>query len=343
MKAQQGVGGRIPELDGLRGIAIGLVLVSHLLAGTWPADRVLVLFGHTVPAGGGGLIGVQLFFVLSGYLITSILLNEKLRTNEISLRAFYIRRVRRLYPALTVLCIFYGLYVFFTFPGIHRVLEAGASAFLSLTYTMNLADHFHIPSDGWLSHTWSLAVEEQFYLLWPPLLAVLLSRSRRTALIAACTIAIATVLVRYLVQMDFYTAYHLLRWDALLLGCAIALIGIRRLSVKGLGLIGAAVIALYALHYPAQSGAIPNDYLFMTVGCGCALVAAHRSSWLRNRFLTHLGLISYSLYLWHVLILRWGPPAWLGMIVSFAAAEASYRYVERPFLSRREVHMEPAI
>src|SRR5438067_1591908 len=95
---------RSPELDGLRGVAILLVVINHVLKGVAPHERPLIP-GWTSAIPGGGYLGVQLFFVLSGFLITTILLSERARTGTISLRKFYVRRIRRLVPALAVACV----------------------------------------------------------------------------------------------------------------------------------------------------------------------------------------------------------------------------------------------
>jgi peptidoglycan/LPS O-acetylase OafA/YrhL len=148
--------GHVPALDGIRGLAIALVVSMHA-------------FGF--PA--GGFIGVDLFFVLSGFLITTLLLEEVEATGRISLRDFYERRVRRLLPALLVLLIVYS------------VVEAARGrsvlpAVAGLFYFSNFSNFLHLTAwrTNALDHLWSLAEEEQFYLVWPPIL-ILLVRWRR--------------------------------------------------------------------------------------------------------------------------------------------------------------------
>jgi peptidoglycan/LPS O-acetylase OafA/YrhL len=134
-----------PALDGLRGVAIIFVLADH--------SGLLT----------GGLIGVDVFFVLSGYLITSILLNELRQTGEISLSNFYWRRSLRLFPALGVLVAFELLRSFVSPHG----SDIREGALVAIAYLQNWNNVFHFAPGGLMGHTWSLATEEQFYLLWP--------------------------------------------------------------------------------------------------------------------------------------------------------------------------------
>lgn len=149
------------ELDGLRALAVLLVIASHV----------------SIPVLGAGWLGVDVFFVLSGYLITSILVGEFEMTETIRLGQFYIRRVLRLYPALLLL-----LAVGFLFYG--QLGEGGTrigyfhTAFFSGAYLEDFVVGFTGNAHGNLGHTWSLAIEEQFYLLWAPILLLLLKRGR---------------------------------------------------------------------------------------------------------------------------------------------------------------------
>src|SRR4051812_34868116 len=141
----------LPSLDGLRAISIGLVLLGHLI-GTRGFVQSMPL------ANDAGLLGVRVFFVISGFLITSILLDELSRKGTIALPRFYFRRTMRLFPASYFLV---GCIAVLAGWGIVR-LESGDLT-LAITYTTNFRTH-----RGWsLGHLWSLAVEEQFYLLWP--------------------------------------------------------------------------------------------------------------------------------------------------------------------------------
>lgn len=318
---------RIPQLDGFRGVAVLLVLLGHTATGASPADVVAFDWWN---GGGGGFIGVQMFFVLSGFLITGVLLRERDRTSSIRFRAFYVRRIRRLVPALVVVT---GAYVVYALAANMGKREAFGPALRSLTYTSNLPFLESSVPAGWLHHTWSLGVEEQFYLLWPLLLFFAAKRSRNTIAWVAIAGVVITVLARSLIHMSHPYMYNLARWDALLIGCAVAARPIRLPRVTGY--IGWVVIGWYTF---ATLGAVtPNDYTFTTVASAAALILAVGSSPTRSKVLTHpvlrwFGLISYGLYLWSVLIFRLGPHPLVGATVSIGLAAASFYVVERRFL-----------
>jgi peptidoglycan/LPS O-acetylase OafA/YrhL len=182
---------RVAALDGLRGIAIALVLVHHSRAVFVPTANETF-----VP---GGFLGVDLFFVLSGFLITSLLVAERDSSGHIRLTAFYRRRLMRLYPALVALLAVHAVYA----ARIDVPAEHERDAALSiLFYYSNWRQSFTIPEG--LGHMWSLAVEEQFYLLWPIALLGLLAVTRRrwTVLTGILIAAIAGVAL-----------YRAMRWN----------------------------------------------------------------------------------------------------------------------------------
>ena len=319
--------GRIVELDGLRGVAILLVLICHLGAGASPADRRMFEWWN---GGAGGFIGVQLFFVLSGYLITGVLLREHAGNRSINLGAFYVRRIRRLVPALVLVCLGY---IIFSITWSHHMKESLGATGRALTYTTNLTflDRY-LPDASWLGHTWSLAVEEQFYLFWPILLLFALRRGRSTVTTVALIGAAITIALRWIFpQSDMY---NLLRWDALLLGCAVAASPIR--IPRFAGWVGWGVISVYSV----AKRLTPLDYTVASLACTMVLVTSLDNRLLRNRVLCWFGTISYGLYLWHVIILRLGPPALLGASISIGIAAASYYLVERRFLRARPLAPE---
>src|SRR5579871_5628007 len=193
-----------PALDGLRAIAVGSVIAYHLGL-SWA---------------GGGYLGVDLFFVLSGYLITSLLVDEHRRTQAIALTKFWGRRARRLLPALALLLITLALYVAVSGHGVNANSfrgDAAATAFYVANWHFIYAHHSYFQQFGAaspLSHTWSLAIEEQFYLLWPPLLLGALTtgaagvaggarRGMRRALLLAAALAVASAV---LMAIHFHTS-----------------------------------------------------------------------------------------------------------------------------------------
>ena len=170
---------RIASLDGLRALSISLVILSHSFGGEGILGYVL----HR--AGDVGVLGVRVFFVISGFLITSLLLAEHRKTGAISLPWFYFRRTMRIFPA------FYAFAAVMALVAALRVVAIPAADFLfAVTYTMNF-----IAEPAWaLGHLWSLAVEEQFYLLWPATLCLL---GLRRGFKAAVAVVILSPLVRF--------------------------------------------------------------------------------------------------------------------------------------------------
>src|ERR1700730_13855580 len=146
--------GRIPSLDGLRAVSILLVLFGHASLSDG-APHALKPFNHA------GNIGVRFFFVISGFLITTLLLKEKSQTGTISMKKFYQRRILRIFPAAYVFIAVMGLLASLGWIALRR-----GELFYAASFTMNYHD-FHAV---WLGQLWSLAVEEQFYLLWPALM-----------------------------------------------------------------------------------------------------------------------------------------------------------------------------
>lgn len=318
-----------PALDGLRGIAVLLVMAQHF--------AVPGFFG-------GGHTGVAMFFVLSGFLITTLLLEER-ESGGVDLRAFYRRRARRLIPALAV---FVAVVVVLALAR-GRLAEVGPEALAVLFYVANWAQMFD--SLGNMSHTWSLAVEEQFYIVWPVvLLSVLALAGRRGVALTALVIIVLTVVVRVagvgLAELDRSV-------DALMLGCLLSVVAVSgRLRAPGwLGPIGLAGLA-FASVFPWSPVVREWGLLFIgmaTVGVIASLVTAptQLGRVLAWRPLAFVGRISYGLYLWHFAIgweitpalmdagWHWIPSVAMVTALSFAAALASWRYVESPFLRRR--------
>ena len=341
----------VQPFDGLRAVAVLAVMVHH---------------AH-VPRGLGGFLGVDIFFVLSGFLITALLVQERDRNSRIDFRRFYMRRALRLFPALTVMTILVGA-VLLAWPS----GELRSNSFTSLPFALAyLTNYFAMIAErglGVFGHTWSLAIEEQFYLLWPPVLAAGLKRWKPSvvatmAVIGAAAIAMARALV-WLGSSDIELVYFPLhaRGDALLIGCAAALVMTaspaalvvsvgRRLGWLGLaaGLFIAAVAAV------ATTG---SGYMYI---CGLAMVAvgavvviaqlaANPTSCLGRilswRPLAAIGGISYGLYLWHFPVFELVKDAYPMMpfrylvVVQFAgsfvAAVASYVLVEKPFLRLKD-------
>lgn len=314
-----------PALDGLRGIAVLAVVLNH--AG---------LLGF---AGGGGF-GVSLFFVLSGFLITTLLVEERRASGAIDLRRFYGRRIRRLLPALVVLGVVFTIAGFIAGRG---VLAAG-QALVSVAYVGNWARILELNVGG-LQHTWSLAIEEQFYLVWPLALTLLTSRGRILWVVGG--LAVASVALQQLVGGGerAYLGSDTRAFD-LLAGVGLALLFTSGRRIRPPRWLQAA--ALLAL--PLMIARIGPEWYFDHVALGLwALVAGVMVAaaingwrWLASPVLVWVGGISYALYLWHYPLyyppfdLFAGSPLRMPLIVglSFVLAWASTRFIEAPFRGR---------
>ena len=200
-----------PELDGLRGAAILSVMAFHAHASFMK----------------GGYIGVDIFFVLSGFLITSLLVSEYDRYGSVSLKNFYMRRVVRLAPALIILLLVFCLDSFLFLSG-KKANNNYVDSLISLFYLSNWARAFSLHPPDYLGHTWSLSIEKQFYFVWPILLLNFLRffNSRKLIVLITISIALLAWMLRVYLQIKGATMERLYngldtRADALMVGCAI--------------------------------------------------------------------------------------------------------------------------
>jgi peptidoglycan/LPS O-acetylase OafA/YrhL len=332
----------LPFVDGLRAVAILAVVAFHALPWALP----------------GGFAGVDVFFVISGFLITRFIAAE-LTDGSFSLLNFYVRRARRLLPAaLVCFLVVAALSAFVLLPDAYwyfgRSLLAAVLMYANIFF-YNTGGYFSAPSlEKPLLHTWSLAVEDQFYLTWPLLLVVLAPRIPRRALIALSVALIAGSLyyAEIKITKDPEFAFFQLptrAWE-LLLGAVLALTASRisfptvvaeALAAAGVVLIAASFVMLSPeAHFPG-AGALPA-----CLGTAAIIAASLNTETLVARALAlrpvvFVGLISYSLYLWHwpliALLSYWlekplsVAQALAVVTVSFGVAILSWRYVERPF------------
>jgi peptidoglycan/LPS O-acetylase OafA/YrhL len=329
----------VPELDGLRGVAILLVVGFH--AG--------------VPGFGiGGYLGVDLFFVLSGYLITSVILREIEMTGRFDVLAFYARRSLRLFPALLLVCVALALAA----PFLSNTRQIVADEIATLGYIANWTRAFGSGSPMYLGHAWSLAIEEQFYLIWPALLLVALSFRRKIAPVWVAVALAASVAVwrGYLafngaVPDRLYNGTDT-RLDGLFIGCALALFlsadGVKsyyprqvpRAARVAALLVFAALIAFMPWN---TKPAFVAGYIAASL-CAAVIIfccVSEQDSGLRRIMripaLVYVGKISYSLYLWHypiflIIWLHWGQSdrriAWASIPLAFAFSALTYHSVE---------------
>lgn len=341
-----------PDIDGLRAVAILSVLVFHLRPWRLP----------------GGFVGVDVFFVISGYLISAIVFAE-IAGGRFSVLGFYERRMRRIFPALFVMLILMTAVIsFFLLP--RELVDYSKSVIAAATSTSNFyfwqhSGYFDAPLSKPLLHTWSLAVEEQFYILFPIFLLIarrfFASRLKHAVVILLfASLAASVVTVYYNPTTAFYMPYTR-AWE-LLLGTVVALGFFPRLRFapvrNAATLLGIAMIGCSVVRYSSETPFPGLAALLPCVGSALIIGAGESGSTLVGRALSwrpmvFVGLISYSLYLWHwpVIILND-----LGLSVNFSAlfphnggflvqksndameilewfvlATLSWRFVERPF------------
>ena len=324
---------RVASLDGLRAVSIAFVLLGHLIgtAGYPVNGLTYALFGYA-------RFGVQTFFVISGYLITTLLLEEHRAWGRIDLGAFYKRRALRILPASFVYIVFATLIRL----GTHHPLHWKHLVY-ALTYTSCYAHDM-----PWiLTHLWSLSVEEQFYLLWPTALVLAFSARRR---ICWAVMVMAPACRLWYAAHDPHLAEYAFPAvaDALAAGCLLALYG-ERLPKRSSKLCHGAIFLLVselALTIPFWNA----KAALLLDGAGALLIALavhiaiQREDWiLNNRPIAFVGVISYSLYLYQQPFLTQGQPLSLDRLSAFPVnialaallALASYFLVERRFLRYR--------
>ncbi len=342
---------RIPAVDGVRGAAVAAVLLFHA--------------GHLT----GGWLGVDLFFVLSGFLITTLLLGEHAGRGTISLSAFWARRARRLLPAVLLMLIGVGVYALVVAaPGALDQIRADALATLGYAANWRQIAHGHsywdlFRSPSPLEHTWSLAIEEQFYLIWPLVLVVVFWwRRSAPAVLAVSLVGIAAsftaMLLQYSPGSDPQRVYlgTDTRASSILIGAALAALvavtgwtprRMRRAVLEVLGLLGAGFLGWAWLRLSGSTPAVYEGLLLACSGAAVLVIAAvaHPSRGLLARVLSFqplraLGWISYGVYLWHwpvYLVLdtqQVGLTGWaltgVRIATTLAIAVASYVLVEAP-------------
>ncbi len=345
---------RAPGLDGVRALAVLAVFAFHLGMGPAP----------------GGFLGVDVFFVLSGYLITDLLVARQARNGHLAMAGFWVRRARRLLPALAVVLIAVTAATALIEPS--QLPDLRSALLAAVTYSSNWYQVYHHVSyfaafgpPPPLQHLWSLAIEEQFYLAWPLLLFVLLHLRQqrvRAAVTWACAGASAIAMaLLYTPGADPSRVYYGTdtHATALLAGSALALtIPLAGLTSAGerltrrLDVLGIAGLALLGWALGHDGGSDPALYpyglvlaaLAATALTAAAAVPGSVSTLLSIRPLRWIGVRSYGIYLWHwpVIALTAAlagterPPPWLwpsDVALAIALAAASWRWIERPILT----------
>jgi len=340
------------EIDGLRAIAVIPVILFH--AG---------IFGFS-----GGYIGVDIFFVISGYLITTIILDE-LAQNTFSIKNFYERRAKRILPALSAVLVVTTILAYVLMPA--NLLKSYANSLMSVvTFTSNFhffttSGYFSTVSDQKpLLHTWSLAVEEQFYLFFPIMLGYLWIKGKKyitkvIIILSVISLLLAQILaVNSFADANFYLIFSR-AWE-LFAGALIALTSIQSTQLKNwqretLGSIGLLLIA-YSIFVFDDNTLFPSFYTLIPI-IGTVLIIAFSTAdtlvgkFLANRLFVGIGLISYSLYLWHQPFFAFlrlksiGEPEQqlfiAAIALTFVFAWLSYQYVEKPFRRKPTSDAQP--
>ncbi|HSV41737.1 MAG TPA: acyltransferase, partial [Nocardioidaceae bacterium] len=325
-----------PALDGLRGIACLLVLVGHQVP--W-----------LIPAGG---VGVAVFFTLSGFLITALLLDRRTRSGSFQLADFYRRRALRLLPAFVVMLFIVGTISLAMAPDLAPPKALAASIF----YYSNWMQAFG-PKLGGLQHTWSLAIEEQFYLLWPLVLILAARYGRRGLLVLVACGSLASIVWR-VVLYDLGEPLGRLyygsdtRVDGLLVGCWLAIFLTGRAEGRARSILasgvfiatGAACVALVSSGVFGRFVVMPTVIAVGTAAVVWCVAQGRYSGWLGHPFLVLVGRRSYALYLWSLPLASMLDPFdlsyWIalpiGLALAAVAAGLSWKYVEEPFLRLKE-------
>ncbi len=352
---------RRPDLEGLRAVAVVLVVLFH--AGVKPLA--------------GGYIGVDVFFVLSGFLITGLLVTELETSGRIALTSFYARRARRILPAsILVLAVTLALSAVILAPvrfaTVTGDIAAAALYVPNVRFALDATDYWHPGAVSPVLHFWSLGVEEQFYLVWPTFLILAASLGRRShrhllAWIVGATV-VSLILGLLLTPRSPTAAFYLLPTRAWELGAGAMLVFAGRrlatlpwrtatsMAIAGVGLIVVAALAFDArTPFPGVAAIVPVAGAALVILAGAGPRPTAVASVLSARPLQFLGRISYSLYLWHWPLIVLGAAAaaprepvaasvvrvTLEVAAAVVLAAATYRWLEDPLRHGRAIGTVP--
>jgi peptidoglycan/LPS O-acetylase OafA/YrhL len=302
--------GDVPGFNGLRGIALLIVFVAHMDV-ILPIPTLLVIPGATV--------SLNSFFVLSGFLITALLLKEQARRGNVGIGPFYRRRALRLLPALYVVVLANALFAYFSHQWLHTEVPSILSVlfYYSNYYSASAASPLSPNLASGFQHLWSLSFEEQFYLVWPWLTIALLSiRMRlRTVVIILLSLITFIAVYRYISYEETHRWWSLFyrtdtRADSILWGCLLAHIWMRGKEPKrGMAIAGwlAAAFLVGCLPFATQEGPFVywGGFIAIDVAVVVLLLAILSGRWagrhvLEFKPLVALGVVSYAFYLWHL-------------------------------------------
>lgn len=321
-----------PALDGLRGVAVLSVLTFHAYPGVAP----------------GGWAGVDVFFVLSGYLITRLLSQELEATGTVNLLGFYLRRARRLMPVfLAMLAILLPLILTFH----HQRADWTRAWVIAAAYLMNWSRAFGWGPDGGFGHTWSLAEEEQFYLLWP-LLFIFIWRRRPLIWIVGLIVASVCWRIFLVIQgapfVRIYNGFDT-HSSPLLIGCALGILQFLPSQTRSLSrtwFVWVLAFAMVVVALPITSVGAETIGISAISGIAVMLIALSGNGPLHYVLsaapLRFTGKISYALYLWHYPLLVLMLPKWnwmnpiIPLALAYGIATISYFTIEAYFRRRSQ-------
>ncbi len=348
--------GHLPSLDGWRALSILLVLGNHSIM----VPGLAASYEHNVTWLFDGGLGVRIFFLISGFLITTLMLREHAQYGRVSLRAFYLRRALRLLPVYGAFLLFVAALQWFS-----TAQQTATTWAHLLTFTVNF-----MPTRPWLiGHLWSLSCEEQFYFLWPPLLVFggLCLRPKR-AWIILCVPLVLSPLWRVVTYLKLFPSNPLFSMyslgnvlDSLAIGCLLAFLHPAlqarwRVSRPTWIYLAAAALILipYVLEHNLKAGFITKPFrplmealgfsVLLSISIACPQISLFRL--LNIPLVAWVGRLSYSLYIWQQFFCAdpadfgWNRPLWqyfsTWLLPVFLTATASYYLVERPFLQFRK-------
>ncbi|MEO6721662.1 MAG: acyltransferase [Ferruginibacter sp.] len=340
---------KYPSINGLRAISITLVVIHHLCL----QNRIFKIFADTawlkplLSFLQDGQLGVNVFFVISGFLITSLMQQEEIKTNTVSLKDFYIRRTLRIFPAYYTLLLVY--FVLQLLGYIHIPKESWLTA---ATYTK----YFNWKLDWYTRHAWSLSIEEHFYILWP----LIFLAGNKVRKIISISLIIIVPFVR------LYEFFHPTSWlneltiftriDAISIGCLFALFKdeiVKKMSPHWNKIFYFSVICIFVLRYlPVLAHKVHLGFIFIPLGVTHGTIAniliafimmysvfKQRGAWfkiLNWKFINYIGLLSYSIYLWQQFFI-YKSDYWINqfpqnVFCMMVVAICSYNFIEKPFL-----------
>ena len=330
-----------PDIDGLRAIAVLLVIVHHAFPAALP----------------GGFIGVDLFFVISGYLISSIIF-QNLQNNTFSFLDFYTRRVKRIFPALSLVLIACFVYGWFTLlPADYKQLGkhmAAGAAFVSNFAFWNESGYFDSGSKlKPLLHLWSLGVEEQYYIFWPLIVIFVWKRKLNMLKVCMALFVLSFALNLIIVKGNAIAAFYspLSRFWELMIGSVLAYTTLHSTSTDAssnrneLAAWGGVLLLAIGVYFISPERRFPGFWALFPTVAAYLLIKAGPQAWfnrfvLSHRWLVWIGLISFPLYLWHwpLLVfaeLHQGKTPSIGIRLGIIGAGIllawlTYRFIERP-------------